>query len=102
MGLQGVKAGYRGLQRVTRFTGGYKGLQRGKKGLHGLKGVTRAYRGLQGVPRGYKRFHGVLTIMNGRSRGDSLGRPTFHGKLGVSVVDYAICDQDLFLSLIHI
>ena len=34
-----------------------------------------------------------LTIMNGRSRGDSLGRPTFHGKLGVSVVD---------LSLIHI
>ena len=40
-----------------------------------------------------------LTIMNGRSRGDSLGRPTFHGKLGVSVVDYAICDQDLFHSI---
>ena len=30
-----------------------------------------------------------LTIMNGRSRDDSLGRPIFHGKLGVSVVDYA-------------
>ena len=40
-----------------------------------------------------------LTIMNGRCRGDSLGRPTFHGKLGVSVVDYAICDQDLFHSI---
>ena len=36
---------------------------------------------------------------SGRSRGDSLGRPTFHGKLGVSVVDYAICDQDLFHSI---
>ena len=45
MGLQGVKAGFRGLQRVTRFTGCYKGLQRGKKGLHGLKGVTRGYGG---------------------------------------------------------
>ena len=32
--------------------------------------------------------------MNGRSRGDSLGRATFHGKLGVSVADYAIYDQD--------
>ena len=40
-----------------------------------------------------------LTIMNGRSHGDSLGRPTFHGKSGVSVVDYAICDQDLFHSI---
>ena len=37
--------------------------------------------------------------MNGRSRGDSLGRPTFHGKLGVSVVEYAMCDQDLFHSI---
>ena len=45
MGLQGVKAGYRGLQRVTRFTGRYKGLERGKRGLHGLKGVTRGYGG---------------------------------------------------------
>ena len=40
-----------------------------------------------------------LTIMNGRSRGDSLGRPTFHGKSGVTDVDYAICDQDLFHSI---
>ena len=45
MGLQVVKAGYRGLQRVTRFTGGYKGLQRGKKRLHGLKGVSKGYGG---------------------------------------------------------
>ena len=37
--------------------------------------------------------------MNGRSRGDSLGRPTFHGKSGVTDVDYAICDQDLFHSI---
>ena len=29
--------------------------------------------------------------MNGRFRGDSLARPTFHGKSGVSVVDYAVC-----------
>ena len=41
-----------------------------------------------------------LTIMNGRSCVNSLGRPlTFHGKSGVSVVDYAICDQDLFHSI---
>ena len=32
-----------------------------------------------------------LEIMNGRFRGDSLARPTFHGKSGVSVVDYAVC-----------
>ena len=35
-------------------------------------------------------------ILNGRVSGDSLGRVTFHGKNGVSVVDYAVCDQDLF------
>ena len=29
--------------------------------------------------------------MNGRFRGDSLARPTFHGKSGVGVVDYAVC-----------
>ena len=39
--------------------------------------------------------------MNGRSRGDSLGSPTFHGKSGVAVVDYAICDQDLFHSIVN-
>ena len=37
--------------------------------------------------------------MNGRFRGDSLGRLTFHDKSGVSVADYAICDQDLFHSI---
>ena len=37
-----------------------------------------------------------LKILNGRISGDSLGRLTFHGKSGVSVIDYAICDQDLF------
>ena len=37
-----------------------------------------------------------LRILNGRTSGDSLGRPTFHCKSGVSIVDYAICDQDLF------
>ena len=30
-----------------------------------------------------------LRILNGRISGDSLGRPTFHGKSGVSVVDYS-------------
>ena len=37
-----------------------------------------------------------LRILNGRISGDSLGRPTFHGKSGVSVIDYAVCDQNLF------
>ena len=37
--------------------------------------------------------------MNGRLRGDSPGRLTFHGKSGVSVADYAICDRDLFHSI---
>ena len=31
-----------------------------------------------------------LRILNGRVSGDSLGRVTFHGKNGVSVVDYAV------------
>ena len=34
-------------------------------------------------------------ILNGRVSGDSLGRVTFHGKNGVSVVDFAVYDQDL-------
>ena len=37
-----------------------------------------------------------LRIVNGTVNGDSLGRPTFHGRNGISVIDYAICDQDLF------
>ena len=36
-----------------------------------------------------------LRILNGRVSGDSLERVTFHGKNGVSVVDYAVCDKDL-------
>ena len=48
---------------------------------------------------GFKCRNVDLKIMNGRYRGDSLGRPTFHGKSGVSVIDYAICDQDLFHSI---
>lgn len=31
-----------------------------------------------------------LRILNGRTMGDSLGRPTFHGKNGTSVVEYMI------------
>ena len=31
-----------------------------------------------------------LRILNGRVSGDSLGRATFHGRNGTSVVDYAI------------
>ena len=42
-----------------------------------------------------------LRILNGRLSGDSLGRGTFHGRNGTSVVDYAICDQDLFSSVAH-
>ena len=37
--------------------------------------------------------------LNGRVRGDSLGRATFHGTNGTSVIDYAICDQDLFSTI---
>ena len=37
-----------------------------------------------------------LRILNGRVSGDSLGRATFRGRNGTSVVDYSICDQDLF------
>ena len=35
-----------------------------------------------------------LKIINGRVSGDTLGRATFHGRNEISVVDYAICDQD--------
>lgn len=40
-----------------------------------------------------------LKNLNGRVRGDSLGRATFHGTNGANVVDYAICDQDLFSNI---
>ena len=29
----------------------------------------------------------------------SLGRPTFHGKSGISVIDYSTCDQDLLRNI---
>ena len=37
-----------------------------------------------------------LKILNGRTSGDSLGKVTYHGKNGVSTVDYVITDQNLF------
>ena len=37
-----------------------------------------------------------LKMLNGRVWGDTLGRPTFHRRNGISVIYYAICDQDLF------
>jgi hypothetical protein len=37
-----------------------------------------------------------MRILNGRTKGDSLGRPTFHGRNSTSVVDYIICDQNIF------
>ena len=41
-----------------------------------------------------------LKLLNGRVSGDTLGRATFHGRNGISVVDYAICDQDTLMSQI--
>ena len=35
----------------------------------------------------------TLDLINGTVNGDTLGRPTFHGKNGTSVIDYLICDQ---------
>ena len=40
-----------------------------------------------------------LTILNGRVSGDSLGRATFHGRNGISVIDYTMCDQDVILNI---
>ena len=40
-----------------------------------------------------------LRILNGRTLGDSLGKPTYHGRHGTSLLDYAICDQDLVLRI---
>jgi hypothetical protein len=36
-----------------------------------------------------------LRILNGRSLGDSFGKPTSHSQKGSSVVDYIICGQEL-------
>ena len=43
-----------------------------------------------------------LRILNGRTLGDSLGRPTFHGTNGISVIDYVLCNQDLLQSIKHL
>ena len=40
-----------------------------------------------------------LRILNGTINGDSLGRPSFHDKSGISVIDYSICDQDLLRNI---
>ena len=40
-----------------------------------------------------------LRILNGRTLGDSFGKPTFHGKHGTSLIDYIICDQDLIQNI---
>lgn len=37
-----------------------------------------------------------MRILNGRTKGDSFGRATYHGNNGISVVDYIICDQEMF------
>ena len=42
-----------------------------------------------------------LRILNGRTLGDSFGKPTFHGKNGSSVVDYIICGGDLIQNTEH-
>ena len=36
-----------------------------------------------------------MKILNGHTKDDSLGRATFHGVNGISVIDYIICDQEL-------
>ena len=42
-----------------------------------------------------------MRILNGRTKGDSLGRPTFHGNNGISTVDYIICDQETFQNVYY-
>ena len=43
-----------------------------------------------------------LRTLNGRVSGDSLGRVTFHGKNGVSVVDYAVHVTRIFYHKLQI
>jgi hypothetical protein len=40
-----------------------------------------------------------LRILNGRTKGDSLGKPTFHCKNGTSAIDYAICNTTLMQNI---
>ena len=43
-----------------------------------------------------------MRILNGRTNGDSLGRPSFHDKSGTSLVDYIICNQNLMTKIKHL
>ena len=43
-----------------------------------------------------------LCILNGRIRCDSFGSITYHGRLGLSTVDYFISDQSLFQYVDHL
>ena len=45
--------------------------------------------------------HFDLRILNGRTNGDTLGRPTYHGRNGTSVVDCIICDQEIYSDIDH-
>lgn len=38
-------------------------------------------------------------ILNGRAKGDSLGKRTFHNKNGISTIDYATCDANIIDSI---
>ena len=42
-----------------------------------------------------------MRIINGRTKGDSLGQPTFHGQNGISTIDYTLCDQNTFQHIKH-
>jgi len=43
-----------------------------------------------------------LRTVNGRVNGDTLDRPTCHGKNGTSVIDDIICDQCTFLNVANL
>ena len=40
-----------------------------------------------------------LRILNGRTTGDTAGRPTYHGYNGSSIDDYCICSADFMSSI---
>ena len=40
-----------------------------------------------------------LRILNGQTKGDSLGQPTFHKKYGSSTIDYVICNTKLMITI---
>ena len=43
-----------------------------------------------------------MRILNGRTRGESLGRPTFHGRSETSVIDYITCNQNVLPNAQHL